>query len=166
MSKKRKARQADLTQYAALPFATDASGTLRVLLVTSRETRRWVIPKGWPMKGRKPHKAAAREAFEEAGVVGKVAKRPIAAFDYWKRRETTFSLCRVDVFALAVERLEPQWPEQHERDRGWFDLATAASLVEEPGLQLILMKFAGPKSEPQPTRLVDMRPSTTGANEV
>ncbi len=147
MSKKRKRSQGNSTQYAALPFATDASGTLRVLLVTSRETGRWVIPKGWPMKGRKPHKAAAQEAFEEAGVVGKVAKNPIAAFDYWKRGETSFRLCRVDVFALAVERLEPQWPEQHERSRCWYDFQTAATLVEEPGLQHILMRFAGLKSD-------------------
>ena len=65
------------TQFAALPWRRDAGGEVEVLLITSRETRRWVIPKGWPIKGMKSAKSAAREAFEEAGVLGKVAKTPI-----------------------------------------------------------------------------------------
>ncbi len=141
MSKKERRNEAtDLVQYAALPFASGHDGILRVLLVTSRETKRWVIPKGWPMKGLKPHKAAAREAYEEAGAIGKITKRPIAAFEYWKRREKTFCLCHVDVFALSVEHLETNWPEQYERERRWFDPETAASLAEEPGLQAILLR--------------------------
>jgi 8-oxo-dGTP pyrophosphatase MutT (NUDIX family) len=56
-----------------------------VLLVTSRDTRRWIIPKGWPQKGKAPHRAAAREAFEEAGVVGAVGRRPVGSFAYEKR---------------------------------------------------------------------------------
>ncbi|HEX2018774.1 MAG TPA: NUDIX hydrolase, partial [Aurantimonas sp.] len=70
-------------QFAALPFRTDADG-VEVLLVTSRDTGRWVIPKGWPMKNRRPHRAAAIEAFEEAGVVGKASKVPMGTYDYDK----------------------------------------------------------------------------------
>src|SRR5271156_4832943 len=60
-------------QYAALPYRVSARARTEIMLITSRETRRWIIPKGWPQKGRAPHRSAAREAFEEAGVVGKVA---------------------------------------------------------------------------------------------
>ena len=52
------------------------------MLVTSRGRQRWIIPKGWPHKGRAPHRSAAREAFEEAGVVGKVRRRPVGTFSY------------------------------------------------------------------------------------
>ena len=68
-----------LAQVAALPVK-GKPGKYRVLLVTSRETRRWIIPKGWPMKGRKDHEAAAQEALEEAGVTGHVHKHPMGAY--------------------------------------------------------------------------------------
>ena len=71
-------------QFAALPWRLGAEGAVEVLLITSRETRRWVIPKGWPIKGRSSAKSAAREAFEEAGVVGKIGKAPIGVFAYDK----------------------------------------------------------------------------------
>jgi 8-oxo-dGTP pyrophosphatase MutT (NUDIX family) len=64
-------------QYAALPFRRRAGAGTEVMLVTSRRTRRWIIPRGWPMRRRTPHAAAAREALEEAGVVGRVGKKPI-----------------------------------------------------------------------------------------
>src|ERR1700761_2252507 len=72
-------------QYAALPWRHRHGEELEILLATSRETRRWVIPKGWPMKNRKPHAAAAQEAFEEAGVSGRVMKRSIGRYNYVKR---------------------------------------------------------------------------------
>src|ERR671916_612595 len=64
-------------QIGALPFTRDNAGRVQVMLVTSRETRRWVIPKGWPMQGKKPHRAAKLEAFEEAGLLGRVGKEPL-----------------------------------------------------------------------------------------
>ncbi|MBL7405872.1 NUDIX domain-containing protein, partial [Escherichia coli] len=72
-------------QVGALPFRHGRDGKTKILLVTSRESRRWVIPKGWPMKGRKPFEAAAREAYEEAGLRGAVGKRPIGLYLYQKR---------------------------------------------------------------------------------
>src|SRR3954470_23354950 len=77
--------QACQIQYAALPYRRRADGAMEILLVTSRETKRWVIPKGWPIKGRRPHVAAAREALEEAGLVGRVDKEPIGTYRYNKR---------------------------------------------------------------------------------
>jgi 8-oxo-dGTP pyrophosphatase MutT (NUDIX family) len=73
-------------QVAALPVVVGDDGIARVLLLTSRKTKRWVIPKGWPMKGLKPHEAAAQEAFEEAGLSGKIGKKRIGRYTYFKRR--------------------------------------------------------------------------------
>ena len=129
------------TQYATLPYKVEEDGNLSLLLVTSRETRRWVIPKGWPMKGKRAHEAAAQEAYEEAGVVGRTERRAIGTYRYWKRHEASFGLCRVEVFPLAVDRLEETWPEQEERMRQWFASADAASIVDEPGLAALIIAF-------------------------
>jgi 8-oxo-dGTP pyrophosphatase MutT (NUDIX family) len=131
-----------LRQVAAVPLRFGERGTPEVLLVTSRETQRWVIPKGWPMKGRKRHEAAAQEAFEEAGVTGKIEKAAIGSYEYFKRREVTFDLCKVEVFILAVEKQAKTWPEQHERRANWFGLEEAAALVDEPGLSAVLLDLA------------------------
>ena len=90
------------TQVAALPLRTGSDGTLQVLLVTSRETRRWVIPKGWPMKGLKPYEAAAQEALEEAGLKGHVEEKPVGTYTYFKRCEAHFAICDVDVYRREV----------------------------------------------------------------
>ncbi len=81
---KRKASAAVRIQYGALPYRFTPDAALEVLLVTTRQTRRWIIPKGWPIKGLRPPKSAAREAFEEAGVHGKIGAKPLGAFTYDK----------------------------------------------------------------------------------
>jgi 8-oxo-dGTP pyrophosphatase MutT (NUDIX family) len=107
--------------------------------VTSRETKRWLIPKGWPMKGKKPHKAAAQEAVEEAGVKGEIKPKPLGHYDYWKRRAAHFDLCRVDVYPLEVSKQLSSWREKGQRDARWFEVEEAAHQVLEPALaQLIL----------------------------
>ena len=141
ISGKAKRKAPERRQYAALPYRIAPDGRLEVLLATSRETKRWVIPKGWPMKGLKPHKAAAQEAFEETGAVGRPAKDAIGAYVYWKRLKDTFVLCRVKVFPLRVERLEETWSEQDERERRWFPQGEAAARVEEPGLRALVAGF-------------------------
>jgi 8-oxo-dGTP pyrophosphatase MutT (NUDIX family) len=72
------------SKYAALPYRFTPTAALEILLVTTRRSRRWIIPKGWPIKGLKPPKPAAREAFEEAGVRGKVAMKSVGVFNYDK----------------------------------------------------------------------------------
>lgn len=133
---------ADFVQVAALPLAIGDDGVKRVLLLTSRETKRWVIPKGWPMKGRKPCDAAAQEALEEAGVMGHAKKKPIGTYTYFKRREAHFDLCRVDVYLLLVEKQRKTWREKHQRQAQWFTLDEAAELVQEPGLVALLRNLA------------------------
>ena len=125
-------------QVGALTLRKTPSGRFETLLVTSRETRRWVIPKGWPMKGRKDWQAAAEEAREEAGVVGKMRKKPIGGFDYLKRQATHFELCRVAVYRLEFDRQLDDWREKGQRERRWFSLDEAAAMVEEPGLAALI----------------------------
>jgi 8-oxo-dGTP pyrophosphatase MutT (NUDIX family) len=100
-----KSKTLDEVQFAALPFHVAEDG-LRVMLLTSRETHRWVIPKGWPMPGRKPRQVAAQEEFEEAGILGTiVGKRPVSRYHYNKQLSAHHSiLCEVAVFLLRVEQ--------------------------------------------------------------
>jgi 8-oxo-dGTP pyrophosphatase MutT (NUDIX family) len=134
-------------QCAALPFAWD-KGELRVLLVTSRETCRWVLPKGWMEKRLAPHALAAKEALEEAGVLGEVERRPIGRYDYGKRGPRgRVTPCSVRVFPLRVERLLDDWPERRQRQRRWFSPAEAAMAVEEGGLVALLLQLAVPAAE-------------------
>jgi 8-oxo-dGTP pyrophosphatase MutT (NUDIX family) len=128
-------------QYAALPWRLGKK--LEIMLVSSRETRRWVIPKGWPMKGRKPHTTAAIEALQEAGLLGKIEKTPLGAFHYKKRLKNGANLlCRVDVFPLRVARQRKTWPEKSQRTTKWFALPKAAQLVQEPELAELIEGFA------------------------
>ena len=132
------------TQFAALPWRLSESGTRQVMLLTSRETRRWVIPKGWPMKKRKPAEVASQEAYEEAGLIGHIVdKRPVGTFHYAKRLANGEVLCRVRVFLFRVERQLEDWPEKNRRETKWFDAHEAASLVDEGGLAEIIDRFAG-----------------------
>ena len=94
------------------------------------------------MKGIKPHKTAAREALEEAGILGKVAKTSLGGYSYAKRLEDgSVRMCRVEVFALEVEQERNSWPEKDERTRKWFAVADAAEAVEESELREAILKF-------------------------
>src|SRR5580704_15310167 len=131
-------------QFAALPWRISDAGTRQVMLLTSRGTHRWVIPKGWPMKGRKPAEVASQEAYEEAGLLGGiVGKRPLGNFHYEKQLAKTTVLCQVRVFLFRVERQLDDWPEKSQRETKWFDANEAAGLVDEGGLAEIIERFAG-----------------------
>lgn len=136
--------QAYKAQVAALPVRPGQGG-LEVLLITTRETRRWVIPKGWPMKGRKDHQAAAQEALEEAGVAGKIRKRPIGAFTYQKRLIDRVEPCRVMVYLLEVEKQLASWRERDQRKRKWFSQQEAAERISEPGLATMILSLDTPR---------------------
>lgn len=130
-------------QYAALPWRRAAGGEVEVLLITSRETRRWVIPKGWPMKGLKSPKCAAREAFEEAGVKGEVSSKKLGVYHYDKRLTSgRIQHVRVTVYPLLVKTEAEAWPEKGQRDRRWTPLDEAAPLVDEPELRALIARFA------------------------
>jgi 8-oxo-dGTP pyrophosphatase MutT (NUDIX family) len=129
-------------QYAALPYRRRGTSRTEVMLITSRETGRWVIPKGWPKKRRAPYASAAREALEEAGVVGEVERSPIGSYSYKKHlKRGRVVICQVDVFLLKVKRIKKHWPEEYEREAQWFSRAAAAEAVGEPLLSDIIRKL-------------------------
>src|SRR4051812_31357129 len=121
-------------QVAALPYRQAPSGDLEFLLVTSRETRRFVLPKGWPMKRRSDAEAAALEAFQEAGVTGHAHPMPLGSYKYWKRVKNAFVLVKVVVYALEVEAELTTWKEHSQRRRKWLSLQDVIALVDEPEL--------------------------------
>lgn len=134
---KRKAR----IQFAAVCYRRVNKG-LEVLLVTSRDSGRWIIPKGWPIDGLSPAETAAQEAWEEGGVQGRLRDTCIGIYDYGKRRETGSDLpVSVAVFPIKVSRLKDKFPEAGQRKRKWFSLKKAAARVNEPALKKILRKF-------------------------
>jgi predicted phosphate transport protein (TIGR00153 family) len=132
----------EIRQVAALPYRIDASGAVSVLLITSRETRRWVVPKGNPIRGLASHEAAAHEAFEEAGVSGIPCPTPLGSYGYDKRRRNGgIKRATVALFPLAVTSQAEDWPEQDERDSQWFTLKAAAAAVDEPDLGRLIENF-------------------------
>ena len=131
------------SQYAALPYRF-AGDVLEILLITTRRTKRWIVPKGWPIEGLTPSASAAREALEEAGISGEIQTTSIGRFHYTKEfRQRDAVPCRVDVFALKVTRQRKDWDEKDSRELKWVSVTEAAQLVEEPELRKLILKFAG-----------------------
>ena len=128
-------------QYAALPYRV-AGSKLEILLVTSRRTRRWIVPKGWPVEGLQPAACASVEALEEAGVSGEVEKTPIGHYRYLKHHKSRPSEpCKVEVYALRVTQQRKSWAEVAERERRWHTVQEAAAAVDEPLLRLLILAF-------------------------
>jgi 8-oxo-dGTP pyrophosphatase MutT (NUDIX family) len=127
-------------QCGALPFSITEQGEVRVLLVTTRGKRDWIIPKGWPIRKLTPGATAAREAYEEAGLLGAIiGEEPIGCYRYEKRRDSReAAIHEVSVFLFAVERQLRKWPEKAERETRWFAPAEASALVAQAGLAEIL----------------------------
>lgn len=119
-------------------------------MITSRDTGRWVVPKGWTMKDRKPWAAAAIEALEEAGAKGHIAREVFGTYTYDKLLDDgTAQPCRVRVYPMAVEKLMSDWKEADERTRKWFPLGKAADLVDEEELSEMLRRLTiKPKKAP------------------
>jgi 8-oxo-dGTP pyrophosphatase MutT (NUDIX family) len=131
-------------QFAALPWRRTDTGAVEIMLITSRETQRWVIPKGWPMEGLTAAQAAATEAYEEAGLRG-VMGDAIGVYPYAKRlKDLNTRDLMVEVFPMRVEGELSFWPEAHVRRRRWFSRETAAGAVEEVELADLISAFAPP----------------------
>jgi len=129
------------TQFAALCWRQTGAG-VQILLVTSRQRRRWILPKGWPMDGATPAEAAETEAWEEAGVVGKTKPVCLGIFSYTKELNPQDKLpCVVAVFPVKVTKIRDSWPEKKDRKRKWFSPAEAAAKVDEPELSAMIAKF-------------------------
>ena len=140
-------------QYGVIPVRFSRDGQIQVLLVTSRGTGRWLIPKGWPMRKRTPAGTAEREAFEEAGVKGWLwSHRPIGSYRYLKQDENFTGEILVRVFVLVVEELKKRWPEKEERRVRWCTLRQAAALVKERDLAKVLRDLPRLLVGEKPTR--------------
>ena len=125
-----------LQQCGALPFSVNGRGEIKVLLVTTRRGKSWIIPKGWPIRNLTAAATAAREAYEEAGVVGNiVGEEPVGLYRYERRRNSRRpTIYEVSVFLFAVERQLRKWPEKAERETRWFAPTKAATLLAPIGL--------------------------------
>ncbi|WP_323808260.1 NUDIX hydrolase [Rhizobium gallicum] len=129
-------------QCAALCYRPAPDG-FQVLVVTSRESGRWIIPKGWPIEGKKDYQAAAQEALEEAGIRGKVKKKPFGYFTYLKKLDTGRQVpCIVQVHLLKVDGTEADFRENGQRRREWVSCYEAARRVQEPELKGLLLTLA------------------------
>jgi 8-oxo-dGTP pyrophosphatase MutT (NUDIX family) len=115
---------------------------LEVLLITSLNSKRWIMPKGWPEPDLTAAENAAREAFEEAGVTGKISPAPIGSYHYLKERKGGGGVpCSVEVFALAVTKQLDDWPEKGTRELAWVPVEQAVTRLAEPGLRQVLKSF-------------------------
>jgi 8-oxo-dGTP pyrophosphatase MutT (NUDIX family) len=128
------------TQFAALCYRIK-NEKVQFFLVTSRRSGRWIVPKGWPMNGQTPMDAAATEAFEEAGVRGKIEPRPIGVFSYYKVHSKNELPCIAVVYPLKVKKVLRTWPEHKERNRKWLSRKKAAALVDNAELSQIILRF-------------------------
>ena len=144
-------------QIAALPVHWDRKGRLRVLMVTSRDTGRWVMPKGWQMDGKKPWRAAEIEALEEAGAKGHVGTEMIGTYRYGKVMDDGSVVpCTVEVYPMFVDKLLRDWKERKERKRKWFTPKAAAQRVDEGELSELLLRLQKkPHKEPAIRKLID-----------
>ncbi|MBX3494145.1 MAG: NUDIX hydrolase, partial [Parvibaculum sp.] len=120
-------------QVGVIPYAV-VDGQVAVLLVTSRRTGRWIFPKGGLIDGLTPAEAAAREAFEEAGVEGEIESVPLGAYRSFKRRGLRPLPIEVDLYPLRVATQHEEWPEKKQRRRHWATVAEARKLLSEPQL--------------------------------
>jgi len=138
-------------QIAALPMRVKDDGTLEILMVTSRGTGRWVMPKGWEMDGKKPWRAAEIEALEEAGAVGFIGHEVIGTYRYTKIRDDGKVMpCKVRVYPMVVEKLKRRWKERDQRVRRWFSPKAAAKrVVEEDLAKLLLSLHKKPHKKPE-----------------
>ena len=133
-------------QYAALPFRIEGR-QVQILLITSRATRRWVIPKGWPIRGLMPQEAAGIEAAEEAGIGGEIADHPIGSYHYLKHLKGEHAAAvQVIVFPFRVDIQSEDWKERHQRDFCWVDYRKAAAMVAEPGLKRLIRELGVARS--------------------
>jgi 8-oxo-dGTP pyrophosphatase MutT (NUDIX family) len=131
-------------QYAALCYRlAEGQRSPEILVVTSRDSGRWVIPKGWPMTGKAGHEVACQEAMEEAGVLGEAELQPAGSYCYDKGYDEGYSVpCEVQVYPLRVTGHVDEFKEKGKRRIEWVTPATAEARVREPQLKRLIHRFA------------------------
>ncbi|MCI0674965.1 MAG: NUDIX hydrolase [Phycisphaerales bacterium] len=140
----RTSSQAPVAQSGVIPFRV-RRGQLEVVLVTARSGRGWTIPKGHLEPCLTAADSAAKEAFEEAGLIGRVSRKAFGRYSYEKQGHWR----RVSVYVLRVRKMFPQWPEMAVRKRRWMSVCQAASRVRSAELRCCLQSFAARKQAPR-----------------
>jgi len=143
LKKSTRSTKAIRIQFGAIPYRVSDAGDLEILLVTTRTTGRWMIPKGWPIEGLTGPQSAKQEAFEEAGVRGAISDDAIGSFTYLKLLDD-MSLavpCKVTVFPMLVKKQFKIWPEKSQRKRKWFEARLAMTLVSDLKLGRLILKL-------------------------
>jgi 8-oxo-dGTP pyrophosphatase MutT (NUDIX family) len=125
-----------LQQSGVIPYRVQ-NGKIEVLLITTRDRQRWVIPKGGICSGMSPPESAAKEAWEEAGVIGQVNANALGTYKYRKRGK----VYKVKIYLLPVEVVSEVYPEASQRQRQWLELNTAIQQIKKPSLQRIFQGF-------------------------
>lgn len=120
----------------------DTGHGVEIMLITSRDTGRWVLPKGWPEAKELLCEAAAREAGEEAGLSGTISHHEAGRYFYAKALASGEEVpCEVLVFPLQVDKIADRWKEKRSRTRKWVSPAEAVRMVNEPDLGQIIAYF-------------------------
>ena len=138
-------------QFAALPFRIDEA-ELSILLITTRRKRRWSVPKGSPMLQKRPHRVAAIEAYEEAGLHGKIGHQALGRFKLSKRKGKRRILCEVKLFPLEVTKQHARWPERGQRKLIWLPASEAARRVHRSKLRRLIESFASQHADRGPAQ--------------
>jgi len=135
-----KATLVKFRQVAALPYRVTPHG-YEVVMITTRDSGRWILPKGWPIKGLKRHESAETEAMEEAGLIGSAEPKPFGRFTYIKQFPKRQEKVLVDVFPLAIEKQLDDWQEKGQREVRFFNPVDAAALVSDVGVGDLILAF-------------------------
>jgi len=129
------------TQIAALPYIF-IKDEIKVCLITTRETKRLVIPKGWPKIGVPSYEMAAIEAKEEAGLIGSIDKKSIGTYNYKKRLHIFARItCEVKIYPLKVDQQLIDFPEKTQRTLHWLTIKEAAEKVSEADFAKLLLSL-------------------------
>lgn len=112
----------------------------KIWIVTSRRTRRWVLPKGGIDPGMTASEAAAQEAFEEAGLIGDMSHTDIGGYRIPKIRPPLIWTLEVAVYPMRVETVLDDWLESDQRTRKLVTLDEASELIVEPEIVLFLRR--------------------------
>jgi len=124
------------SQSGVIPFWFQ-NNEIQIMLITSRSGKRWIVPKGIIESDLTSLESAKKEAYEEAGVVGKVYQNPIGKYQYNKWGGT----CTVEVFLLEVENVLQEWPESQFRQRTWLSVEEATRRIDEKALRKIIQRL-------------------------
>lgn len=123
-------------QSAVLPIKKEKS-EIYILLITSRNQTKWIIPKGIVEENLSHWESAEKEAFEEAGINGRIEKKSIGEYEYKKWG----GICKVVLYPFIVETEFEDWPEKYFRNRKWFKVDKALKKLKNKKLKELIKQY-------------------------